>query len=208
MSSVPLAAGFTDPARDSQRAFRALMKALAEPGRVERLETGLKPPAPLTPELAALALTLLDFETTVWLDGPLASVPAVAEFLRFHTSARLVAAPNEAQFALISDAAGMPDFSVFAVGEPDFPDRSTTLLVSVTGFVPGPLLLSGPGLKAPCPFGAEPLADDFAERMAANRTLFPLGIDVVLAAPGAIAGLPRSVIVSKTALPTREPEEP
>lgn len=206
MSGAALAAGFTDPARDSQRAFRALMQALAEPGKIEKLETGLKPPAPLTPELAALALTLLDFETTVWLDGPLAAVPAVADFLRFHTSTRLVAARDGAQFALISDAAGMPELSDFAQGEPDFPDRSTTLMVSVAGFSHGPLLLSGPGLKTPRPFGAEGLPDDFADRMAANRSVFPLGVDLVLAAPGAIIGLPRSVVVAPS--PSRQSEEP
>ena len=99
-SDKPLARGFVDPPRCSQQAFRALMDAMARPGIPRALDARLAPPAPLTPELAALALTVLDYETAVWLDPPLTAEPAVADFLRFHTSARLVEQPGDAQFAL------------------------------------------------------------------------------------------------------------
>ncbi|MEW6254478.1 MAG: phosphonate C-P lyase system protein PhnH [Pseudomonadota bacterium] len=196
MSPPSLAPGFSEPARDSQRVFRALMAAMAEPGKILPLPAGLNPPAPLTSELAALALTLLDFETSVWLDDPLAKAEPVLDFLRFHTSARIVGAPGEAQFALISEAAALPPLSEFACGEPDFPDRSATLLIRVARISDVPFRLSGPGLKEDRPFGADPLPPDFAERMAANRALFPLGVDLVLAAPGEIVCLPRSVVIA------------
>ena len=52
---------------------------------------GFAPPAPLFAPAAALLLTLCDFETSVWLDPPLARQRrALREFLRFHTGARLV----------------------------------------------------------------------------------------------------------------------
>ncbi|MEP9378066.1 phosphonate C-P lyase system protein PhnH [Aquabacter sp. CN5-332] len=193
MSAQGLARGFADPARESQRAFKALMWAMARPGLPETFVSHLTPPAPLTPELAALALTLLDYETTVWLDAPLAQQTAVVEFLRFHTSARIVSAPQEAQFALISNASDLPDFTAFAQGEPDYPDRSTTLIVAVQRLAEAPFQIEGPGIKGHVGFGAEPLPADMSTRLAANRALFPLGLDLVLAAPGAILGLPRSV---------------
>lgn len=195
MSALALSPGFQDPPRESQRTFRALMDAMARPGTPQKLETRLAPPAPLTPELAALALTLLDFETAVWLDAPLAGAPGVVDFLRFHTSARIVADPGEAQFALIAGSAAFPPFAIFAQGEPDYPDRSATLLLAVEALADGPLVLEGPGLAAPQRAGARPLPPDFADRLAENRALFPLGIDLVLAAPGEILALPRSVRV-------------
>ncbi|MEW6122733.1 MAG: phosphonate C-P lyase system protein PhnH [Pseudomonadota bacterium] len=198
-SDKPLARGFADPPRCSQQAFRALMDAMARPGIPRALDARLAPPAPLTPELAALALTVLDYETAVWLDPQLAGEPAVADFLRFHTSARLVEQPGDAQFALIADSAALPAFSLFAQGEPAYPDRSATLLVSVAAFTDGPLTLAGPGLPSPVGFGARPLPDDLGRRLADNRALFPLGIDLVLAAPGAIAALPRSIRVMEGA---------
>ncbi|TCT02585.1 phosphonate C-P lyase system protein PhnH [Aquabacter spiritensis] len=193
MASPPLAMGFADPARDAQRVFKALMSALARPGRKQRLAARLSPPPPLTPELAAVALTLLDFETAVWLDAPLAGAPAVSDFLRFHAAPRIIAAPHDADFALISDAARMPPFEVFAQGTPDYPDRATTLLVQVAKLATGALRLEGPGIAGRVGVSAAPLPDDFPARIAANAAGFPLGIDLFLIAPDAVVGLPRSV---------------
>ena len=53
--------------------------------------------------------------------------------------------------------------------------------------------LEGPGIKGRRAFAAEPLPTDFPRRLAANRALYPLGIDLILCAPGFIAGLPRTV---------------
>lgn len=188
-----LAAGFTDAVHQPQRAFRALMSAMAEPGRVLPLPAPLHPPAPLTAEMASLALTLLDFETPVFLDAPLAASVEVADFLKFHTGAPLTGAPSAARFALLRDGAALPDLSLFAQGEPDYPDRSATLIVAVEEMGPGPLLLEGPGISGRRAFRAAPLPEDFATRLAANAAGFPLGVDIVLCAPGCVCALPRSV---------------
>jgi alpha-D-ribose 1-methylphosphonate 5-triphosphate synthase subunit PhnH len=190
-----LAKGFDDPVGDSQAAFRAAMWALARPGRVEPLATDLNPPAPLSPEAASLALALCDYETPLWLDATLAAVPEVADFLRFHTGAAILEEPGEARFAILSDPLEMPDFGAFPQGSPEFPDASATLIVQVAGFSDARFILEGPGIKGKTPFGAAPLPADFATRMAANRALFPRGVDLLLVGPGGVAGLPRSVTV-------------
>jgi alpha-D-ribose 1-methylphosphonate 5-triphosphate synthase subunit PhnH len=195
MSAQVLARGFDDPVGDSQAAFRAAMWALARPGRVEALATDLTPPAPLSPETAALVLALCDYETPLWLDAALAAVPEVADFLRFHTGAAILEEPGEARFAIISDPLEMPDFSAFPQGSPEFPDASATLIVQVAGFSDARFILKGPGIKGKTPFGAAPLPADFATRMAANRALFPREVDLLLVGPGGVAGLPRSVTV-------------
>lgn len=191
----PLAAGFADPVHDAQRSFAAVMRAMAEPGRPVPLSTDLDPPAPLSREMAAVALSLLDYETPVFLDAPLAAAPEVARFLAFHTGAPVVADPQAARFALIADAAGLPDFAQFAPGEPDYPDRSATLVVAVERLDEGPggLLLEGPGIRGRRALSAAPLPADLPVRLLANRALFPLGVDLLLVAPGAVAGLPRSI---------------
>ncbi|MFG1464445.1 phosphonate C-P lyase system protein PhnH [Xanthobacter sp. DSM 24535] len=195
MPATALASGFADAPREAQDVFKAVMWALARPGRAIPLVSRLSPPAPLSPEMAAIALALLDYETPLWLDPSLAAAPAAAAFLRFHTSAPLVHTPAAARFALIADGAAMPAFSQFALGEPDYPDRSTTLVVQVESLGEGPILLEGPGIETSVGFAAAPLPVDFADRLAANRQIFPLGVDLILVAPGAILGLPRSARV-------------
>lgn len=185
------AAGFAEPVQDAQRTFAALMWALAEPALPRPLASALTPPAPLSPELAAVALTLLDYETPFLLDGPLAVAP-VAAFLRFHTGAPQTLIAAEARFVLCADATALPDFALLAQGTAEYPDRSATVLAQVDRFTDGPLTFAGPGIPGTRRFGAEPLPADLAGRLAANAALFPLGIDLVLCAPGAVAGLPRT----------------
>ncbi|WP_082507939.1 phosphonate C-P lyase system protein PhnH [Methylobacterium sp. Leaf113] len=188
-----LARGFADPVHEGQAVFRAAMEALSRPGRLRPLATALVPPAPLTPELAALALALIDADTPVWLDAPLRAEPAVAAFLRFHTGAPLVDAPDRAAFALIADPARCPAFTDFAPGTPAYPDASATLILAVeTLSDEGGPAFAGPGIRGTVSFDASPLPADWASRWAANHAAFPLGLDLLFVAPGSLAGLPRS----------------
>ena len=57
------------------------------------------------------------------------------------------------------------------------------------------LVLRGPGIKTSHAFAAEPLPDDFAQRLRDNRELFPRGVDLVFVASEQIAALPRSLRV-------------
>ena len=171
-----------------------MMTALARPGTVGRIEPRLAPPAPLTPELAALALTLSDHETSLWLDPPLAASAEAIEFLRFHTGARLTGAPSEATFGLISDPTAMPPLSGFAQGSDEYPDRSTTLLIAVEEIAPGTgFALTVRGSTGRRGSRLPPLPADFGAQHAANREQFPRGVDLHLRRARPRCGLPRSV---------------
>ncbi|WP_428030807.1 phosphonate C-P lyase system protein PhnH [Ancylobacter sp.] len=196
MPATLLAKGFDDPVFDSQASFHAAMWALSRPGRVEPIHVDLTPPAPLSPVAAALVLALCDYETPLWLDATLARAPDVADFLRFHTGATLVEEARDARFALVAEPLEMSSFFAFAQGSPEFPDTSATLILQVQAFTGG-LVLEGPGIKGRMTFGAAPLPADFIARMAENHAVFPLGVDVLLAGPGGVAGLPRSVTVKE-----------
>ena len=187
-------AAFPAPVLASQAAFRALMDALARPGTVKPLPPAAAAPSTLSATAAAVALTMLDYETPVWLDAPLAQRPQVADWVRLHTGARVTSDPREAAFAFIADPVHAPAFDGFSLGTPEYPDRSATLVLQVEDFGSGQrLLLAGPGIADVRSFSARPLPPDFQNRIAANRALFPRGVDMILVSPDAVAALPRSV---------------
>ena len=191
-----IAAGFGDPVRQSQAMFKSAMWALATPGTLVEAPVRLDAPAPLGPVAAALVATLADFETSVWLDPPLAASPDVAAFLRFHTGAKLIDDPAAAQFAIVADPAALLPFSAFAHGTADYPDRSTTLILQVDTLSGGaPLDFAGPGIAGTATIAPSPVPAGFAARLADNRQEFPQGVDLFLVTETALAGLPRSVHV-------------
>ena len=85
--SEALDAGFADPVLGAQSTFRAVMEALSRPGTAQPIAFPATPPIPLTAELAAVALTLFDHDTAVWLDPALMELDAVCTWLAFHTGA-------------------------------------------------------------------------------------------------------------------------
>ena len=191
-----LSPGFSDPVHDAQDAFRAVMDALARPGLPRPLAAGLAPPAPLTPELAAIALTLVDADTPVWLDDALSAVPDVAAYLRFHTGAPLTADPAGASFALVREPARCPPLGTFGPGTPAYPDTSTTLVLAFDQIGDGAGLgLVGPGIRGTARLAVSPVPADWIAQLAQNHARFPLGVDLILTAPGRVAGLPRSSAV-------------
>lgn len=198
-AQVSVSPGFRDPVRQSQAVFRAAMHAMSRPGQIVEVQPGFTPPPPLSAPAAALLLTLCDFETPVWLGPELADTVAVREFLRFHTGARMVAAPADATFAVIADAQRMPALASFAQGSPEYPDRSTTLIVSVRTLSTGRWQLTGPGIGDRVSVSAEPLPSDFSGQVRANRAQFPRGVDIFLATSSAIVALPRSVSLTEVA---------
>jgi alpha-D-ribose 1-methylphosphonate 5-triphosphate synthase subunit PhnH len=185
----------SDSAFASQAAFRVVMEALARPGEIKTLR-GVTAPAPLAPAAAALVQCLADYETPIWLDPPLAEVPSVGEWIRFQTGAPLVTEPHDAAFALIGDPLAMPDFFQFALGSEEYPDRSATVIVQIERFGGRALAMEGPGIKGVRSFTAEPLPDDFVDRLRANRELFPRGVDLVMVAGEQVVALPRSIRIT------------
>ena len=192
------AAAFPAPVLASQAVFRAVMDAFARPGEVKPLPGRPAAPAPLSATAAALACALLDYETPLWLDPALARASQVAEWIHFQTGAPMTVDPRQAAFAIIAEPAQAPPLDLFALGTAEYPDRSTTIVLQVQRFGSGEqLTLSGPGIAGRTQLAAEPLPPDFHGRLAANRALFPRGVDVVLVSPDAVAALPRAVVAER-----------
>jgi len=191
MSGVDLP-GFADPVLDAQSCFRAVLDAMARPGRLHRAGAGLAPPAPLDPAAAALLLTLADGDAPVWLDP---AATAAREWVLFHTGAPIASEARDAAFAL---ALSLPDFASMSPGTHEAPEEATTLILQVAALGSGrEYRLSGPGLREPCVLAVDGLPSGFVEAWAANRAGFPCGIDLVLCAGTTLTALPRTVAVEE-----------
>ena len=192
-----LGTGFSDPVQSSQAVFRSVMNALARPGSVHTIAEAVKAPSLMMPATAAVALALFDHDTPIWLDQDFAREADMASWLRFQTGAPLTADASQASFALIAKGSALPAFETFALGSPEYPDRSTTLVVQAETLTEGHgLTLSGPGIQGTSILQADPLPHDFAARMQANRALFPLGVDLLLVSGNDLVALPRSTLVA------------
>lgn len=184
------AAGFADPVQDSAAVFRALLDAMARPGRVYTLPVTPGAPVLLSPAAAAVVMTLVDPTAPLWLSPALAE-PSVADWLRFHTGSAPEPAPEAAAFAL--GRWGTLPVDRLAIGEPEFPDRGTTLLVEVDALMPGEgQALTGPGIDGTHRLAVAGLDAGFWTMLAENRALHPLGRDVILCAGDRIAAIPRT----------------
>jgi alpha-D-ribose 1-methylphosphonate 5-triphosphate synthase subunit PhnH len=187
-----LPAGFADKVLSAQSTFRPVMDAMARPGSVQRIRAIAGAPGPMMRGTAAFALTLFDHDTPVWLDGAMSATPDVAKWLKFHTSAPVVADSLASSFAVIGDTQAMPPLDCFALGSNEYPDRSTTLILQVDSLTSGPAYeLTGPGIDGAAVLQATTPGSLF-EQLVINATLFPRGIDVVLVHDDAIVAIPRT----------------
>jgi alpha-D-ribose 1-methylphosphonate 5-triphosphate synthase subunit PhnH len=169
------------------------MDAMARPGSVQRIASAAGTPAAMMRGTAAIALTLFDHDTPVWLDGRMSATADVAKWLKFHTSAPVVTDSSIASFALGGDPENLPALDCFAFGSNEYPDRSTTLVLQVRSLTDGPgVQLQGPGIDGSAALRAAIQPRDLFERLAINAALFPRGIDVVLVHDDSIVAIPRT----------------
>ncbi len=193
LNLAELRPGFSEPVRDSQSAFRALLTATAQPGTVVELGKALSPPSGLNQAAAAVLLTLADQDTLVWLEPGLRG-GAVESWLRFHTSCPLSDQPEHAAFAVLVSASltsGM--LSGFNQGDAKYPDLATTVVVMVPDLHSGPaLVLEGPGIENVAEIAPEGLPEFFWSERADLVAHFQFGIDVMLCAEAALVSIPRT----------------
>ena len=186
MTPEALSGGFTQAPQQSARAFRAALDALSRPGTITTVE-GAAPPSPLSTAAGVLILTLCDGTTPVHL-GPSLDLPALRDWITFHTGAPLTTA-DRAAFAIGSWVDLLP-VTRFAIGTPDYPDRAATLIVEMPDLRHDTHRLTGPGIATNAHLS---LPDTVAFQT--NRNLFPQGFDTYLTCGNRLAALPRSTKV-------------
>lgn len=196
LSYSTLLPGFSDPVIESQSTFRHVLKAMSHPGRLIAFETSLKAPHPLYSTTAAICLTLLDPETPLWMDQ--SERYEITEWLRFHCGCPLVDSPSHAHFGLLTQGVEECLIDQFPIGEEEFPERSATLLVQVSGFQTGTgKSFKGPGIKTEERLEVIGSLETFWRAWQRNHRLYPLGVDVLFISPSALVGLPRTTEVKE-----------
>lgn len=193
LAGSALTLGFNDKVSQSQASFRALMDALSHPALAREFSALTSAWGAMPASSVTLLLTLADQDTAIWLDQPYADDRELRAHIAFYCGAPIVAEPERAAFAFISEAARIGHFARFASGEPDFPDRSATLVVQTGELQTGPHLFAGPGIREPRGFGAGGLSADFASQWRRNRRSFPLGVDLIFVTEAKVVALPRSL---------------
>ncbi|RWX77309.1 phosphonate C-P lyase system protein PhnH [Neorhizobium lilium] len=200
IDSEALSGGFTHPVFQSQSAFRMLMDGMARPGTIQTVATDVGQPEPLRTAAGAIALTLCDHETPVWLSAGLGK-SVVGEWIGFHTGAPLTREKAEARFAFLEPGITPASFGLFALGSQEYPDRSTTLVLEVAALrleagSGQKLTLSGPGILQSREIWIDGLPDSFSRLWIDNRALFPRGVDVILTAGRDLLCLPRTTKIA------------
>ena len=183
MTATGLEGGFADPAIDSARTFRLVLNAMAQPGRIETVDTA-QPPAPLCAAAGAVLLTLADHETPIHLAGETDN-KAARDWLAFHTGAPIVEA-SKASFAVGRWTDLMP-LEQYRTGTAAYPDQSVTLIVLHRDLAATGTTLRGPGIET-----TAHLTLPDAGFLDFNAARFPLGIDMVLTDGARLAAVPRS----------------
>ncbi|MCK1743732.1 phosphonate C-P lyase system protein PhnH [Bradyrhizobium sp. 139] len=188
--------GFVDKVLSAQSTFRSVMDAMARPGAVQRIVPMAGAPDTMMRGTAAIALTLFDHDTPLWLDARMTDSSDIVKWLKFHTGAPAVQDCSIASFALIADGTALPSLDRFALGTSEYPDRSTTLIIQVESLDSGRSFeLRGPGIDGVATLRASIKPFDLFERLRVNEALFPRGTDVVLVADDSVVAIPRTTRV-------------
>lgn len=191
IGAVIPAAGFADPTHDAQRAFRAVLDALAHPTQAFGVAGPDTAPSELGPGLAAVALTIFDESCVVWLDSRRTD-SVVPEWLAFHTGVRTTADPAIADF-VVCEPATMPHLGDLRVGSDEAPDRSATVLIDARGTLGCRVFAAaGPGINGTRDYSANWADEDFAAQWQTNTEKFPRGVDLLIVGQADVTGLPRT----------------
>lgn len=185
-----------DPARDSQSVFRAVLDATAYPGRIAAIDVALTPPSGLGVAAAAVLLTLVDADVTLWLPAARADV---APWLRFHCGCSILTGETlQADFALVGSGDACPPLDTALLADPERPDITTTLIVECEALTGGPALhASGPGIDGTTTIAPMGLPQSLWAERAALRPLLPLGVDLILTAGSQLMAIPRSIRIEE-----------
>ncbi len=191
--------GFNDAIHNSQQIFRVALAALSNPcvAHVFANETLAVAPAPLSPAVCSLILTLCDYDTKLWLSKDLRT-KEIRSYLQFYASVVFTENPNEADFAVSSSYEFLPELSEFKQGDLRSPNESTTIILDVANTkntekvsfkATGPGILEYQLLNGDY---AKSLGKDFDKQWAINNSIYPLGVDMFLVNKDQVLGLPRT----------------
>lgn len=184
---------FSSPVRHAHQVFRAVLGAMSRPTLAHQVAVTLAPPEPMSSVAGALALALCDSQSPYWLDPLLRSNNDVEAWIGFHTGADIVDDPADALFVFAASPSTAPALRELAEGTDLDPHLSATLVIGASAAQPtGSFTVSGPGVKGTHDWDGAGLPESFIDQWQVNRTLFPRGVDLVIAHADSVVCLPRT----------------
>jgi alpha-D-ribose 1-methylphosphonate 5-triphosphate synthase subunit PhnH len=194
MDAYRLTPDLDNPDVEAQQTFRAVVKALDNPGHLIQIESRLSLPEVLNQASGALFLTLCNDETTVWAD--LNWDFSLIEWFQYQCGCSIVTEPCMANLALITKPVTMPPLDHFRIGDEDHPDTSVTLIIQVgklfanaaktsgAPLVTGPLVNSEPKVF---PMG---VPTNILDHWTQTSSPFSSSIDIFLTCDDVLTALP------------------
>jgi len=183
--------GFHSETVDSQTVFRAVLDAMANPGKIMEMPIEIDSPKGIAPAAGAVLMTLLDFETPLW--SNLEHDSDGIQWLRFHTGAPFTRAKKNAAFALCTDYDQLGDPEDFDLGTIESPQESTTLIVHTRGIDErATLRLSGPGIQTHTHLKLTGVPHKFFQQRAKLFDTYPLGVDMIFVCDTIFVAIPRT----------------
>jgi alpha-D-ribose 1-methylphosphonate 5-triphosphate synthase subunit PhnH len=180
-----------DQVFDAQKHYRTLLECAARPGTIGQLDdVQLDTPPQLNRATALIALALFSTDSTFYLPK---GQEAVGEYVRRETMASRVSA-EQADFLLLTEAAGLEDISSARLGTLAYPDLGATIVLHVAAISPAPisgclrLVLTGPGIETETTVFVKGAPEAFFAVTQELNAEFPLGIDVFLTCDSLSAG--------------------
>ena len=199
-----MSAGFENVERDSQRIFRTVMDSFSRPGlRFDMSAIVQASPGEDASVAGTLLLALMESASTLYVSKSLLTTQWPS-FLKFHTGCVLSQDCSQAQFIWIHQMQDLPSLKNCALGSPEFPDQSSTVIIDVEAIhlpsTPGDgKVWSGPGIKEPITVDIMGLPKAFWLERQSLQNLYPCGVDIIFCTPSQIVSLPRSTHIGESA---------
>ena len=199
MIDAQLQKGFDEPVRDAQQAFRQLLKVMSEPGVIRMLDH-VDALGELSPAALTTLLSLMDQTTSLWL-SPSLDTELIRTNLNFHAGAPRVDQPADADFVM-AKAGELTSLDGLKIGEPEYPDRSCTLVIQLDQLEAGDdqpdlltLKLSGPGIPGQRMLSLSHPGEALLAYLLERPDPFPQGLDLILVSGTRVAAIPRTTQV-------------
>ena len=194
ISDLPFGTSFEHPSHDSQYVFRQTLKSMAEPGSIITINSKIVSPPPLSIATAAICLSLLDFETYLWIEPSLAT-DDVKQYLKFHTGLKFAEQPDQANFCILGTQ--IPDLSLFNTGTDDYPENGATLIIQADDIAShAQLQLEGPGIETYRHLSISYIKKRFWLDRDSLQSLFPRGLDLIFTCHNTMASIPRTTRIN------------
>lgn len=176
----------------TQQVFRTVMDSMAQPGKVNRIPVSVQAaPEGLSPYIGPVCLTLLDSETSFYVENE-----AWRNYLRVNTGC-LFKPAAAAEFVIASGRETLSGIAYLNQGTLLFPERGVTLMISVesietTGVGGLTIQITGPGVPGSRIIWVSGLHPGFMDAITTLNQECPLGVDTILVdQAGSLACIPR-----------------